>query len=99
MSKDGYPTAVDIDLAKFFDTVNHDLLMNLLGRTIGDKRLLALIGRYLRAGALVGGHIEPSEEGSPQGGHSRRRWRISCCTSSTKTWSAGDTALPATPMT
>ncbi|MGH8864160.1 MAG: group II intron reverse transcriptase/maturase [Burkholderiales bacterium] len=65
---DGYPIAVDIDLAKFFDTVNHDLLMNLLGRTIGDKRLLALIGRYLRAGVLVGGHIEPSEVGTPQGG-------------------------------
>ena len=47
--KDGYPIAVDIDLAKFFDTVNHDLLMNLLGRTIGDKRLLALIGRYTQA--------------------------------------------------
>ncbi len=66
--KDGYPVAVDIDLAKFFDTVNHDLLMSLLGRTIGDKRLLALIGRYLRAGVLVGGHIEPSEVGTPQGG-------------------------------
>ncbi len=66
--KDGYPVAVDIDLAKFFDTVNHDLLMSLLGRTIGDKRLLALIGRYLRAGVLVGEHIEPSEVGTPQGG-------------------------------
>ncbi len=66
--KDGYPVAVDIDLTKFFDTVNHDLLMSLLGRTIGDKRLLALIGRYLRAGGLVGGHIEPSEVGTPQGG-------------------------------
>ena len=39
---------MDIDLAKFFDTVNHDVLMNLLKRTIRDKRLLALIGRYLR---------------------------------------------------
>ena len=66
--KEGYAEAVDIDLAKFFDTVNHDLLMSLLGRTIGDKRLLALIGRYLRAGVLVGEHIEPSEVGTPQGG-------------------------------
>ena len=55
-------------MAKFFDTVNHDLLMHLVGRCIGDKRLLALIGRYLRAGVLVGGHIEPSEVGTPQGG-------------------------------
>ena len=66
--KDGRRVAVDIDLAKFFDTVNHDVLMNLLGRTIRDKRLLALIGRYLRAGVLVGEHIEPSEVGTPQGG-------------------------------
>ena len=65
---DGYRIAVDIDLAKFFDTVNHDVLMNLLGRTIGDKRLLGLIGRYLRAGVLVDEHIEPSEVGTPQGG-------------------------------
>jgi len=66
--KDGYRIAVDLDLAKFFDTVNHDVLMGLLGRTIGDKRLLALIGRYLRAGVLVGEHIEPSDIGTPQGG-------------------------------
>jgi RNA-directed DNA polymerase len=46
---DGRRIAVDIDLAKFFDTLNHDVLMNLLGRTIADKRLLHLIGRYLRA--------------------------------------------------
>jgi RNA-directed DNA polymerase len=64
----GWRIAVDIDLAKFFDTVNHDVLMNLLGRTIRDKRLLALIGRYLRAGVLVGEHIEPSDIGTPQGG-------------------------------
>jgi RNA-directed DNA polymerase len=66
--KDGYAIAVDIDLAKFFDTVNHDVLMNLLGRVIGDKRLLNLIGRYLRAGVLVGEHIEASDVGTPQGG-------------------------------
>jgi RNA-directed DNA polymerase len=65
---DGYRIAVDIDLAKFFDTVDHDVLMNLLGRTIADKRLLGLIGRYLRAGVLVGEHIEPSDIGTPQGG-------------------------------
>ena len=66
--KDGCEIAVDIDLAKFFDTVNHDVLMNLLKRTIADKRLLALIGRYLRAGVLVGEHVEASEVGTPQGG-------------------------------
>ena len=66
--KEGRSIAVDIDLAKFFDTVNHDVLMNLVGRTIADKRLLLLIGRYLRAGVLVGEHVEASEVGTPQGG-------------------------------
>lgn len=66
--KAGYRVAVDIDLAKFFDTVDHDRLMGLLGRTIKDKRLLRLIGRYLRAGVLVGAHIEPRAVGTPQGG-------------------------------
>ena len=65
---DGWRIAVDIDLAKFFDTVNHDVLTSLLGRTVRDKRLLGLIGRYLLAGVLVGGHIEASEVGTPQGG-------------------------------
>jgi RNA-directed DNA polymerase len=67
--KDGYRWAVDLDLARFFDTVNHDLLMARLARVFTDRRLLALIGRYLRAGVLVGGHqFEPSEVGTPQGG-------------------------------
>jgi RNA-directed DNA polymerase len=66
--KDGRRIAVDIDLAKFFDTVNQDVLMGLLGRVIRDKRLLGLIGRYLRAGVLVGEHIEPTDVGTPQGG-------------------------------
>jgi RNA-directed DNA polymerase len=66
--KAGRGIAVDLDLAKFFDTVNHDVLMNLLGRTIADKPLLALIGSYLRAGVLVGEHLEPSDIGTPQGG-------------------------------
>ena len=66
--KQGYRMAVDLDLAKFFDTVNHDLLMNLLGRSIKDKRLLKLIGSYLRAGVMVGGHREESDIGTPQGG-------------------------------
>ena len=65
----------------FFDTVNHDVLMNLLGRSIADKRLLALIGRYLRAAVLVGEHVEPSEVGTPQGGPitPRTQKRTFCC--------------------
>jgi len=60
--------AVDIDLSKFFDRVNHDLLMTLLGRRIRDKGLLQLIGRYLRAGIMDGDIKIPSQEGVPQGG-------------------------------
>lgn len=64
----GYRIAVDLDLAKFFDNVDHDILMARVARRIGDKRLLALIGRYLRAGVLTHDDIQPSELGTPQGG-------------------------------
>jgi RNA-directed DNA polymerase len=65
--KEGRRIAVDLDLAKFFDHVNHDLLLSRLGRTVRDKRLLTLIGRYLRAGVLVGEVIQATEIGTPQG--------------------------------
>jgi RNA-directed DNA polymerase len=64
----GYRIAVDLDLAKFFDNVRHDILMARVARKVGDKRLLALVGQYLRAGVLVGETFEPSELGTPQGG-------------------------------
>jgi RNA-directed DNA polymerase len=64
----GYRIAVDLDLAKFFDNVGHDVLMSRVARRIGDKRLLALIGRYLRAGVKVGDCLRPSDLGTPQGG-------------------------------
>jgi RNA-directed DNA polymerase len=66
--RQGYRIAVDIDLAKFFDTVNHDLLMTLVGRKVRDKRVLALIGSYLRAGVEVNGRLEKTRLGVPQGG-------------------------------
>ncbi len=59
---------VDIDITKFFDRVNHDILMTRIGQTVRDKRVLRLIGRYLRAGAMVQGVVQDSEEGTPQGG-------------------------------
>ncbi len=64
----GYTWVVDIDLSKFFDKVNHDVLMSRLGRKVKDKRVLRLIGRYLRAGVEVDGEILPTNEGVPQGG-------------------------------
>ncbi len=59
---------VDVDLSKFFDRVQHDVLMNRVGRKVHDVRVLRLIGRYLRAGVMVEGVLQPTDEGSPQGG-------------------------------
>lgn len=59
---------VDLDLEKFFDRVNHDILMARLARRIGDKNLLALIRRFLEAGMMAGGVCVRREEGTPQGG-------------------------------
>ncbi|ERP86764.1 hypothetical protein Q666_04065, partial [Marinobacter sp. ES-1] len=65
---DGHRWVVDLDLAQFFDRVNHDVLMSLLARRITDRRILTLIRRYLRAGMLDGGLVSPRREGTPQGG-------------------------------
>ena len=64
----GKRIAVDVDLSKFFDRVNHDLLMTLLGRKINDKSLLKLIGKYIRTGAIENGCWHECREGVPQGG-------------------------------
>jgi RNA-directed DNA polymerase len=66
--KAGFCIAVDLDLAKFFDNVDHDILMARVAAKVRDKKLLALIGAYLRAGAMVGEEFQPSELGTPQGG-------------------------------
>jgi RNA-directed DNA polymerase len=59
---------VDLDLEKFFDRVNHDILMSRLARRIGDKRLLRIIRRFLEAGMMQGGVCVDRDEGTPQGG-------------------------------
>jgi len=66
--KEGYKTAVDVDLSSFFDTVNHDVLMKRLSRHVGDKRLLRLIGSYLRGGVVMNGRLQATPKGVPQGG-------------------------------
>lgn len=63
-----YRFIVDIDLAAFFDNVNHDVLMRLLANRVKDKRVLQLIGRYLRAGVVVDGEHQATPKGVPQGG-------------------------------
>ena len=66
--KAGRRYSVNVDLSKFFDRVNHDLLMTHLGYKVEDKRLLSLIGRYLRAGIIDNQLFIESREGVPQGG-------------------------------
>jgi RNA-directed DNA polymerase len=64
----GYRWVVDLDLEKFFDRVNHDVLMARVAKGVKDKRVLQLIGRYLRAGMLEEGLVSSRTEGTPQGG-------------------------------
>lgn len=66
--QEGYDWAVEIDLEKFFDSINHDIQMDRVARRVRDKGILNLIGRYLRAGVVVDGRLQPTTEGAPQGG-------------------------------
>ncbi len=66
--QDGYRVVVDVDLERFFDRVNHDILMERLSRRIDDKPVLRLIRRYLVAGIMDGGVVMQRYEGTPQGG-------------------------------
>ena len=66
--REGYDWVVDIDLEKFFDRVNHDMLMARVARVVKDKRVLKLIRSYLESGVMVNGVVMETEEGTPQGG-------------------------------
>jgi RNA-directed DNA polymerase len=67
--KQGYTTSIEVDLKSFFDEVNHDLLMNRVAQKCKDKRVLKLIGKYLRAGVWEDGEVKPTSKGVPQGGN------------------------------
>jgi len=64
----GKRIVVDIDLEKFFDRVNHDILMSKLASSITDKRILRIIRRSLQSGVMLNGCCVATEEGTPQGG-------------------------------
>ncbi len=66
--QEGRRVVVDVDLEKFFDRVNHDVLMGRLAKRIADKRMLRLIRRYLNAGVMTNGVVQERSEGTPQGG-------------------------------
>jgi RNA-directed DNA polymerase len=68
VAQEGREFVVDLDLEKFFDRVNHDILMSRIARRIGDKRLLGIIRRFLQAGLMQDGVCVAREEGTPQGG-------------------------------
>ena len=68
VAREGREFVVDLDLEKFFDRVNHDILMSRIARRIGDKRLLLIIRRFLQAGMMQDGVCVTREEGTPQGG-------------------------------
>ena len=65
---EGYKYVVDMDLEKFFDKVNHDILMHRISRRVKDKRVLKLIRLYLQSGVMLNGICVKNEEGTPQGG-------------------------------
>ena len=68
-AEQGYTFAVTLDLSKYFDTLNHEILINLLRRDIKDERVVQLIKRYLKSGVMENGVDMETEEGSPQGGN------------------------------
>jgi retron-type reverse transcriptase len=75
----GHRWVVDLDLEKFFDRVNHDKLMAAISRRVTDKRVLRLIGAFLKVGVLENGLVSPAEEGTPQGGPYEQPHVISRC--------------------
>ena len=68
-AEQGYTRAVVLDLSKYFDTLNHELLINILRRNVKDERVIQMVKRYLKSGVMENGVVIETEEGSPQGGN------------------------------
>ena len=68
-AEQGYTFAVVLDLSKYFDTLNHEILINLLRKNVKDERVVQLIKRYLKSGVMENGVVIDTEEGLPQGGN------------------------------
>lgn len=68
-AEQGYTHAVALDLSKYFDTLNHEMLINILRRNVKDERVIQWIKRYLKSGVMENGVVTETEEGSPQGGN------------------------------
>ena len=68
-AEQGYTRAVVLDLSKYFDTLNHELLLNILRRNVKDERVIQMVKRYLKSGAMENGVVIETTEGSPQGGN------------------------------
>ena len=68
-AEQGYIHGVALDLSKYFDTLNHEILLNILRRNVGDERVIQWIKRYLKSGVMENGVVMETEEGSPQGGN------------------------------
>ena len=68
-AEQGYTYAVVLDLSKYFDTINHEILINLLRKNVKDERVVQLIKRYLKSGVMENGVVTKTEEGSTQGGN------------------------------
>lgn len=67
--KQGYVKVVDIDLARYFDTVNHDILINRLRKEVKDEAVISLIRKFLKSGVMINDIVSTTEEGTPQGGN------------------------------
>jgi len=91
---EGRRVVVDLDLEKFFDRVNHDLLMGKLAQQIDDRRVLQLIRRYLEAGMMAEGVVSPRTEGTPQGGPlTPRTQKVTCVVDRRKATGGGWCAI------